>query len=102
VPVATSSNGHFFVFKFTADQIDHSLDRNEQMKIYMRLSLLKMTIFGFKFMKHIDIVDSMDECGEKNYSKEIGTIRSNIKIDVMVNDDSDICAKITKKLKKSN
>lgn len=67
----------------------------------MRLHLLKLTIFGFQYIKKIDILDSMDEVGEKNYSQEIGNI-SNLKVDVMVNDDSDICAKITKRLKKAS
>ena len=35
-------------------------------------------------------------CDQK-YSGEIGQIISNIQIDVMVNDECDICVKITKK-----
>ena len=63
----------------------------------MRIHLLKLTIFGFKYIKKIDILESMVGCDPK-YGDEIGKDMTKLKIDVMVNDECDICVKITRSM----
>lgn len=95
--IATSSNGQYYVFKKHLKDLDGNQGKPQKLEEFMRIHLLKLTIFGFKYIKKIDILDSMVGCDPK-YKDEIGKDMTKLKIDVMVNDECDICVKITRRM----
>lgn len=110
-PIASSSNGQFFIFKKQKDEIKTSskTDR-EKVREYMTLYIFHLSVFKFTPIKKINIIENMIEeldsgNSEVNDSKKVEGIKwvlnlgfrqitESIHVKCIVNDNMAVCVRI--------